>query len=221
MNLKLYVVSLCLCLFVSFVDAKPFVISKLPTRQKVVALTFDDGPNPKYTAKLLTILKKQRVEATFFLVGKSIDKYPNLAKRIIQNGHSVGNHSYYHRHLTTVNEQDLLTDVAKSQLVFWENLEVVPLFFRPPFGSNFDRHSKELRKHFNYIVNWSIDPQEWKGRRSNKEIIKSVIKELKPGRIILLHESAKTVSFLPDLIKTIRAQGYGFVDLESVLSKTK
>ena len=72
MNLKLYVVSLCLCLFVSFVNAKPFVISKLPTRQKVVALTFDDGPNPKYTAKLLTILKKQRVEATFFF-GWEID----------------------------------------------------------------------------------------------------------------------------------------------------
>ncbi len=108
-------------------------------------------------------------------------------------------------------------DLAKSQLVFWNTLEFLPLFFRFPSTVVLDSHKKVVNQHFSYIVVGTIYPEEWKGDRSNKYLISSIISKIKPGSIIVLHESSKTISLLPEIISSVREKGYNFVSLDEAL----
>jgi peptidoglycan/xylan/chitin deacetylase (PgdA/CDA1 family) len=184
---------------------------------KAVALTFDDGPWPGATERVLAILERFGVKATFFMVGSQAERYPNLVKRVNRAGHSIGNHTFDHpvdplfadmTDLRTANEIDDADEVLARQGIH-------PTLFRPPGGS-FDAFvvQEALRRQMR-VVMWSVDPQDWRAGRTAKEIVKKVLRDVHAGSIILLHDGGgdaeHTIKALPDLIRGIRKMGLGFV----------
>lgn len=194
-----------------------FVIRKVPTTKKLVALTIDDGPSMKYTPQILEVLAQKKATATFFLIAKNVETYPELAQSITANNHSLGNHGYEHRHLQEFSHKKLLKSIAKSQVVFYEAVGFLPKYFRPPFGKLTDAQLNVFNYHFQHVVRWSIDPRDWDKKKSNRAIIKHVKKELKPGSVIVLHENKRLIKLLPKLIKAIKKKGYECVSLDELL----
>ena len=135
----------------------PFVIYKVNTEQKVVALTFDDGPKKNISAKILSNLKKQNVPATFFLIGKHLSKYNYIVQNILTDGHEIGNHGYNHERLSKKSTKEIIQLIAKSQLAFHENLNMIPMYYRPPYGEYKKSQKKLLQIHFKTLITSLLD----------------------------------------------------------------
>ena len=194
-----------------------FVIRSIPTTKKIVALTIDDGPSMKYTPQILEILAQKQVHATFFLIGKNVEKYPELAQSITDNNHSLGNHGYEHLHHESFSHKQLLKSIARSQVVFYESVDFLPKYFRPPFGRLTDSQLSVFDMHFKHVVRWSIDPRDWDKSKSNRSIIRHIKKEVKPGSIIILHQNERLLKLLPKIIKSLRKMGYECVSLDELI----
>ena len=218
MNWKLWFVLSFFLLSIDCVFADlEFVVRSVKTQERVVALTFDDGPT-RYMDDILAVLEEYQVKATFFLIGSQLNRYSSYVKRLIPEGHSIGNHSYDHRHISVQSEADLLKNIAKTQLLFYDFLGVLPIYYRPPYGDVNETQELLLRKHFSYLVRWSIDPKDWDRKRSQDDIINHVVTSLKPGSIVVLHERKQTSKFLPELILAIQQEGYQLVSLDYLIN---
>lgn len=195
---------------------------------KVVALTFDDGPSPKYTPRVLDILRKEEVKATFFLVGKHVEKYPDLAKRIVEEGHEIGNHTYSHRDLVPATRKVIIKEVKKAEKVIEEACGVRPIFLRPPRGI-YSNAVRKLLLNLGYIILlWSLSSLDWSGA-SPKLILSRVKRYVGRGSIILFHDSGalikpeggsreNMVKALPEVIKYLKNSGYKFVTISELVS---
>ncbi|MFC1755193.1 polysaccharide deacetylase family protein [Thermoproteota archaeon] len=191
-----------------------FWIYEIKGKEKLCALTFDDGPNPYSTSKLLEILKKAGVKATFFLIGAQTARYPDTARKIVKLGHEIGNHSFNHRMYSKMTKQEILIDIAKSQKLFKQVLGIYPRYIRPPYGSVSKEHGSLFTDYFLKGVFWSVDSQDWRLDRNADQIKNRVLEFIKPGSIILFHEqNPSTISCLAELIATLKRQGYRFVTL--------
>lgn len=191
-------------------------ISRLPTDEKVVALTFDDIPLPGMTEKLVNILKEESVTATFFLEGKGIAAYPAQARYIRDNGFAIGNHTYSHPVLPRLTDARIIEEVGMTRKCAIEALGVdTAPFFRLPYGSYNSRVISALNgAGYTNIIGWTIDTNDWKGSIPAGSIIQVVKSGLRPGAIILMHVSCdNTVQALPTIIRFIKSQGYGFTDI--------
>jgi len=198
---------------------------------KYVALTFDDGPDPVYTPEILDILKEKDVRATFFLVGKNVNSYPEIAKRIVEEGHSIGNHTYSHRSLIPLTAKSTYKEVKDAETAIDEATGVRPTLFRPPRGV-YSNYVRGLLKEEGYtLVLWDLSAVDW-AELAPKKIVTNVKNRVKPGSIILLHDSgdlithrggnrASTVKALPEIIDTLRAQGYEFVTVDQMIFITE
>lgn len=182
--------------------------------QKTVALTFDDGPHPVYTKKLLDGLKERKVQATFFVVGKNIPGNEDLILQMKEDGHLIGNHTYDHVKICDLSGREACEQVEKtSQLVFeitGENTE----FVRPPFGA----WNKDMECSFVMLpVLWDVDPLDWT-TRNTELIVQRVLEEVEDGDIVLLHDyydSSVEAAFR--IIDALQAQGYTFVTADQML----
>lgn len=193
--------------------------------KKVVALTFDDGPWPTQTAKILDILKTERVPATFFTVGLRVKREPKLAKRIVDEGHAIGNHTYHHIDLTGATPEVLKRELdGESDMVRWMT-GVTPKWFRPPMGKIDGPAYKAIKAAGLRPVLWTVDPQDWRKGAEAGNIAKSVIAAAKPGSVILLHDGggdrAQTIKALPWIIHELKKKGYEFVLLDDLPSAPK
>jgi peptidoglycan/xylan/chitin deacetylase (PgdA/CDA1 family) len=194
---------------------------------KVVALTFDDGPSPKYTPRVLGILREEKVKATFFLVGKHVEKYPYLAKRIAEEGHEIGNHTYSHRDLVPATKKVVVNEVKKAERVIEGACGVRPLYFRPPRGI-YSNAVRKLILDLGYtILLWSLSSLDWSGA-SSKLILNRVKKYVRRGSIILFHDSGalikpeggsreNMVKALPEVIRYLKNNGYRFVTISELI----
>ena len=224
MNLKpvfnlQYILALYLGLIVSSTTlvAEPFVLHRINTQKPHIALTFDDGPKKNITPKILDILKKNNLKANFFLLAKQVKKYPELAKRIQEEGHVIGNHSYSHKKHDIKHSDILLKRIAKSQLVFHTKLEMLPSYFRPPYGRWLNENNSLFQHHFKHIVKWNIDPRDWEKKHKKQDILSHIKANLKPGSILLLHENKNTITTLPKILKLIKKEGYSCKTLDELL----
>ncbi|MFA5014853.1 MAG: polysaccharide deacetylase family protein [Actinomycetota bacterium] len=183
-----------------------------------IALTFDDGPNPEYTPKILDILNQYKIKGTFFLVGTEVEKYQDLAKRIINEGHCIGNHTYSHRSFKQLSRVEIKKEILKTQQVFKDVLEYKTRLFRPPFG-RLQLSSLAVCVKLNLTtVLYSLDSLDWK--KTSKEPILGRLNSnmLKAGNIILLHDdNVITSNILPEIIKGIENRGLGFFTVEELL----
>ncbi|MGB8955439.1 MAG: polysaccharide deacetylase family protein [Tumebacillaceae bacterium] len=193
-----------------------------PRNLKQVALTFDDGPEMQYTPQILDVLKRNDVHATFFLVGARAEKYPQIVKRISDEGHAIGNHTYDHANLTKLTVEQVRDEVEQGERSLTKILGYHPAIFRAPFGA---ANAPVLREvaHMNYkIIDWSVDTRDWAGVSTN-QIVANVRKEVFPGGIILQHTFAgrgglrNTVEALPQIIDELKANGYAFVTIPELL----
>lgn len=185
---------------------------KLNSNRKVVALTFDDGPK-KDTGQILDILKAKGVKATFFLVGKQVDTFPELVKRIAKEGHLIGCHTYNHRDMENVSENEITQEVFKTVTTVRNLTGQDMRYLRPPGGHEGKRLPNVMRRFGFTTVFWSSNCVKCEGT-TRKKLYNYAVSTAKPGSIILLHNlELVTVQALPDIIDTLRTKGYDFVTL--------
>ncbi len=189
-------------------------LRKLPTAEPVVALTFDDGPDPEYTPQILAILREKQVKATFFLIGMKVQAEPELAKQIVTDGHTLGNHSTSHINYSWLAMGNLLRDIRDSQLEFKNSVGFFPLYFRPPFGGYKESQLSTLDKYYKYVVLWSEDGLDWEKGQTPEEVVQIIEKALVPGAIFLFHDTNPViVAALPQIIEMLESHGYTCVTL--------
>jgi peptidoglycan-N-acetylglucosamine deacetylase len=202
------------------------VLCSVSTREKKIALTFDDGPNPDYTPLLLTKLAEYRVPATFFLLGRNLKRHPEIGRRIVQEGHEVGNHTYHHRSLPFLFKESLRNEIESTHRLIADLLNVQPVFLRPPNGL-FTRRVLDTVEQLGYrAVVGDVFPVDvaWPGPET---ITRRVLRRVQPGSIIILHDGyvgrfdrdkSQTVRALDGLIPMLSEQGYEFATLSQLVS---
>jgi len=203
------------------------IIRQGPQDLNYVAITFDDGPNPFYTPYILDILKEYDVPATFFLIGKNAQEYPDIARRIVEEGHSIGNHTYSHKSLIPLSAQATFTQIKNAEKAIENATGVRPTLFRPPRGV-YSSYAMQLMRDERYtMVLWDVSSEDW-AELPPKKIVSNIVKRVKPGSIILLHDSGDLVSFnggnrsatvqaLPLIIENLREKGYDFVTIDQMI----
>lgn len=212
----------CLAFMTANVTAKDSnnIIRHFKTSDKVVFLTFDDGPEYPYTPKILDVLKKHQVKATFFVLGGNAKTHPELIRRILQEGHDIGNHSTSHAYLKRKSESAILHDIQNTDAILRKLNVTGPIPFRAPFGQTSENMHAAIRKLNKPHVLFTFLPQDWT-KISAQQIAEHVYKRLKPGLIITLHDGGKrrqqTVIATEILIENLTAQGYKFAKVNDYL----
>ena len=185
--------------------------------RKWIALTFDDGPHPGYTPRILSILEKYGVRATFFVVGKKAEQYPDLIRQQAEAGHSVGNHTYHHVNLTRIPPVDVAAEIKACGDVIQSITGKSPRLFRPP-GGDYDRNVAEVAVSLGYwIVLWTDDPGDY--ANPPEQVLEArLFGRLGNGGIILLHDGiAETIELLPRLIEYLQARGFRLVTVDEMI----
>lgn len=194
-----------------------------PQNEKQIALTFDDGPDPRVTSDLLDVLKEEEVPATFFLLGARAKAYPDLVLRTHNEGHLIGNHGYWHNPIIQLSDQQATFEIEQTQQVIEQIIGVKTTLHRPPFGL-LNEQKVEAIKELDYsIILWSVDTEDWKASPPD-QIVETVLETVKPGSIILHHDGSNwdtdltgTVTAVKKEIKELKKQGYTFVTVNDLL----
>ncbi|NWO14952.1 polysaccharide deacetylase family protein [Virgibacillus sp.] len=191
------------------------------TDEKVVALTFDDGPNPKYTPLILDILDKFNAKATFFVTGSNAKKYPYLIYRQHLENHEIGNHTFNHDYRT----KNLKEELKKTATIIYETTGTSPTNFRPPEGV-YNDEIVTIASEQGYTVvlwSWDQDPKDW-DRPGVDEIVNHVTSNISPGDIILLHDSggnrSQTVEALPKILEFLDENEYKTITVSEMIQRT-
>ncbi|GIP23930.1 polysaccharide deacetylase family protein [Paenibacillus sp. J22TS3] len=189
---------------------------------KKVALTFDDGPDNRYTPQILDILKENDVKATFFLVGRQIHKDPDIVRRIYDEGHEIGNHTVNHPNLNKMSPEEIKEEIEGNNEKIKELTGHTPVLFRSPYGNASDEVKKVLEENKMLLINWSVDTRDWKAV-TPATILANLKKEVGPGGIILQHSFGgrkvrSTVKALPEEIKWLKEQGYTMVTVSELIA---
>lgn len=199
----------------------PMAIAGTRTEQKVVALTFDHSWGNKFTPSILNTLKENNIQVTFFIMGPWAVKYPDVAKRMVADGHEIASHGYRHENYGDRSAEWVREDIQKAQEQIKEVTGVEPRLLRPPNG-HYSQQSLKITDELGYkTIIWNIDSLDWKNPGKDV-IIERVMKRLKPGAIILLHASDTpiyTAEALPILLERIKAEGYQIVTVGQLLDK--
>jgi len=195
-----------------------------PRTEKIVALTFDDGPNDPYTGQILDVLKREGVHATFFCVGMNAEREPNTVRRIVAEGNEVGNHSYAHR------KRDALldvryNDVARTNDILRRITGTTPRLYRAPNGFHTPWSLRAVGAHGLRAIGWDVESNDW-GAPGVNTIVMRTVERVQPGSIILLHDGNNTrlgtdrsqqVAAVGTIIETLKARGYRFVTVSEML----
>jgi chitin deacetylase len=193
--------------------------AKLSNTQKVIALTFDDGPWPETTAQVLNILKQNEIKATFFVVGQNVKNYPDLVKRVVAEGHTIANHTWHHWY-HFMNPQTSAYEIDQTTNLIFQLTGVKTNLFRPPGGMMHNGLAAYARNSKYAIVMWSSDSVDY-SLPSVPRLINNVFRQAKPGGIVLMHDGggnrSQTVQALPTIIANFRKQGYSFVTIPELL----
>lgn len=187
-----------------------------------IALTFDDGPWPQMTSKVLDVLKKNKVKATFFVVGKQVEQNPNLMIQIVHDGHAVGNHTWSHQYFQ-YSESAAASELDKTSTLIYNLTGVKTSLFRPPAGILTNGLVASANQKNYATVMWSVDSKDWRYyRNSPQALIDSVLQEAKPGGVVLLHDGggdrSTTIEALPKIITELKKRGYDFVTVPELLA---
>jgi Predicted xylanase/chitin deacetylase len=199
--------------------------SEIKTSRKIVALTFDDGPNPPYTGRLLDVLRAEGVPATFFLIGRNAEKHPDVVRRIVAEGHQVGNHTYNHVDLLKADRATIADEVDRTTTVIQSITGFPAKVVRPPHGFR-DAVVMEVMAERNLkVVEWSVSSRDWTNP-GVETIVRRTIDKVKSGAVILLHDGdgvaasasrAQTVAAAGLIIRELKARGYEFVTVDEIL----
>lgn len=207
-----------------FREYKDVVFLSGPSRSNKIALTFDDGPTEVTSSQVLDILQQNNVKATFFLLGQNIDRYPQVVARIVREGHVVAGHSWSHIQLEKAQLPRIIGEVTDTENAIYQIAGVRPALLRPPYGSLNREGLEYLRQNGYKVVNWSVDSLDWKYPDRGNQVIISTLRDVRGGSIILFHTlpgkdpSPIIGKVLPEIIYSLKSQGYQFVTVDQLLS---
>jgi len=233
---KIFFCGLFLGLFPGMIMGNANLLWRGPTSNRVVALTFDDGPKAPFTQDLISALRGLGVKATFFVVGNSIEKEPDLLRQISDAGHELANHSYSHSDFTRLSDAQVNAEVTKTQTLIFRYTQQRTRWFRPPGGNTDARVQGLLGKLGIITVMWTINAEDYtvrnqrfpirnevkdlKGRYSSDyagDVVQRVLAKASPGSIVLMHNGGDaTLAALPQIVAALRERGYGFVTLSEL-----
>ena len=197
----------------------PAQYNEVPMSRPIVALTFDDGPHPELTPRLLDILRENGVRATFYVVGRNVTAHPDIARRIVAEGHEIANHSYNHPALTSLGSARLNQEIAGTSEAIFRATGRRPTNMRPPYGAINDRvRAAILRDHGLDVILWSCDPLDWK-RPGADAVRRRLVDGATPGGILLAHDiHPGTIEAVPGVVRDLKAKGYGFATVSQLLA---
>lgn len=197
------------------------------SQEKKVALTFDDGPDTRFTPKVLDALHANQVKATFFVLGSQANTHPDIIRRIVREGHVIGNHSYSHANLPTLTVDKFQNQIMNTENVLQGLIGYAPKLIRPPYGAINEEQVRWIADHHYLIVNWNVDSLDWKSL-SSEQVLNNIMQQTKPGSIILQHSGGAesqdlsgTVQAIGPLIAKLKAAGYTFVTVPELLHVAK
>ncbi len=197
-----------------------------PSERKI-ALTFDDGPNEPYTSQILNILKSYNVKATFFLIGKNVEFYPETARKIAREGHSIGNHTYSHPDLALELKFQIDEQIKAAEDVIFNATGIRTKLFRPPYGLDNPWVFREVENMGYVIIKWSVSGGNGGAEITADKIVQRVLGNVENGSIILLHDGnrlakgtdrSQLVKALPIIIESLQRRGYQFVTIPELLN---
>jgi peptidoglycan/xylan/chitin deacetylase (PgdA/CDA1 family) len=205
--------------------AEPVVIWAGPPKVKQVAITFDDGPSPRYTPKILALLKRYQAHATFFVLGRKVEQYPHLVQAQLRTGNEVGNHTFDHPRLPKCTQVAREAEVERTAL----DLELLgdkdsARWIRPPYSAFSDRLKAYVAHTHGHLVLWSIDSGDWRGL-GRDAIVHNVLSRVRPGAIIIFHDSdetdradrSPTIAALKIILPALKAAGYRLVSVSELV----
>ncbi|MDA7865545.1 polysaccharide deacetylase family protein [Akkermansiaceae bacterium] len=190
------------------------------SNQPYVAMTFDDGPHPQNTPRLLDILRTRNIKATFYVIGGNVDRYPHIVRRIVAEGHEIGNHTYTHRKLTSLGDSEVRKEMRRTEDAIVRAAAVRPRTMRPPYGALLQRQRSLIFSDFTYpTIMWSVDPNDWK--RPGPSVVRSrILSGAHNGAIILAHDlHAPTIDAMPGTFDGLLSKGYQFITVSQLLSQ--
>jgi len=199
------------------------IIWEVKTKQKIIALTFDDGPDPRQTTEILELLKQYGAHSTFFVIGKRVDRYPGIVKQIVDEGHEIANHTYNHlyfdRNTSTIRIKD---EIVQTQQAIQKAANYQATLFRPPGGKYNDNIINTAKRlHLKSIMwSWHQDTKDWSLPGVNK-IVDKVLHNAQNGDIVLFHDyvhgRTQTIAALQRILPELKKQGYQFVTVTELL----
>jgi peptidoglycan-N-acetylglucosamine deacetylase len=203
------------------------VVNRGPAKSRSVVLTFDDGPASPFTDRILDILADHKISATFFLCGKNVERHPEIARRIVREGHTIGNHTYSHSLLFVRSGRFMAGEIDRAQEAIQQVTGIRPTLFRPPYGARWFGLMPILRQRGLKMVMWSVMAFDWKFE--TQAIIRATTRRLHPGAVILLHDGheqppaggidqSSTVDALPAIIEAVTRSGLTFVPIEKFMT---
>lgn len=192
-----------------------------PTSEKILALTFDDGPDEVMTPKVLAVLKQYNIKATFFMIGSKVVQQPHIVRTLIAEGHSIGNHTYSHQGVFPLSgEKEIEIELRKCSHSIAEISGEKPKLFRPPFGVTNPIIGRVVRRMGLNSIGWSIRSLDTVSTRSREDVCTMILKQLHPGAIILLHDRCNDADILLQLlIPQIIEKGYRFTTIDNFILK--
>lgn len=198
-------------------------------REPYVSITFDDGPDPKYTPKILDVLKEKKVRATFFVTGKSVEEYPQIARRIVEEGHDIGNHTFSHKELVPSTRNTIIKELTKTDEAIQKATGITTDLFRPPRGI-YSHVTRKLLVELGYkIILWSVSSVDWR-RTSPNWILNRIRRYARMGSIILFHDGGalvrseggkrvNTVKALPMVIDYLHSEDLEIIPISALIKK--
>ena len=193
--------------------------SRVAVGQPYVAMTFDDGPHPKNTPRLLDMLRERNIKATFYVIGRNVDLYPNVLRRTVSEGHEIGNHTYTHPILSKLGDSAVREELTKCRDAVARAAGVQPRTMRPPYGALLQRQREWIHAELRYpTIMWSVDPLDWK-RPGASVVTSRIVGGTTPGAIILAHDlHSSTVDAMPATLDGLLRKGYKFVTVSQLLA---
>lgn len=202
-------------------------IYRIKTEKKRVTLTFDDGPSPMWTPKILDELNRENIKATFFMIGHHVQKYPHIARRVAQEGHIIGNHGYAHSVMLYYTPAEIEEEIKYTEHIIEKITGQTTKYFRPPKAWLRKRIKDKVKSMGYETILWSLNSKDWVSF-NHKAIVNYISKNIKNGDILLFHDSGnvstteggnrrQTVKSISLLARTLREKGYEFVSIEELI----
>ena len=193
--------------------------SRVMVSGNYIAMTYDDGPHPQNTTRLLDMLRERNIKATFYVIGRSVELYPQVVRRTVAEGHEIGNHSHTHRLLSKLSDDEIRKELSSCRDAVARAAGVQPRTMRPPYGGLLQRQREWVHSEYNYpTILWSVDPLDWK--RPGASVVSSrILAGASNGGIVLAHDlHAQTVDAMPATLDTLLRRGFKFVTVSQLLA---
>ncbi|MEM7602891.1 MAG: polysaccharide deacetylase family protein [Verrucomicrobiota bacterium] len=193
--------------------------SSVSTSLPFIALTFDDGPHPTHTPRLLDILKARNVKATFYVVGTNAKRYPEILRRMIAEGHEIGNHTITHGSITKMSPDQIRHELSVSHQTILEATGIPPRTMRPPYGAIRSDQKAWIRREFGYpSIMWNVDPEDWK-KPGSSVVTQRLVSGARPGGILLVHDIHEpTIDAIPSAVDQLLRKGFQFVTVTQLIA---